>query len=159
MELMDQINKLGKGVYAKTKDAGEIVKLNAMITEQNSRIDKLYQSLGREVYQDEDFREVIVKVYPDLSASIAACLGRIQEYQARIKEIRGVERCPACGAENTPEAVFCSGCGSRLAEAEKVQEPRNTCPACGAEITFDDAQFCTTCGAKLTIAAETESEG
>lgn len=115
MELMDQINKFGKEVYAKTKDAGEIVKLNAMITEQNSQIDKLYQSLGREVYQDEDFRKVIVKVYPDLSASIATCLDRIQEHQARIKEIRGVERCPACGAQlQFSDALFCTSCGTRL---------------------------------------------
>lgn len=159
MELMDQINKFGKEMYAKTKDAGEIVKLNAMITEQNSQIDKLYQSLGREVYQDEDFREVIVKVYPDLSASIATCLDRIQEHQARIKEIRGVERCPACGTENPSDAGFCSGCGNCLTGEEKTGEEKRCCPACGAQLQFSDALFCTSCGTKLPSQTGTESEG
>lgn len=126
MDFVDQINKLGKDVYSKTRDMGEIVKLNAAITEQNSQLDRLYQALGREVWQDDDFREVIVKVFPDLSDSIKGCLSRISEYQARIKELKRITKCPACGAENTQDAVFCSGCGRRLAGVENAEDEKGT---------------------------------
>lgn len=159
MDFVDQINKLGKDVYSKTRDMGEIVKLNAAITEQNSQLDRLYQALGREVWQDDDFREVIVKVYPDLSDSIKGCLSRISEYQARIKGLKRVTKCPACGAENTQDAVFCSGCGRRLAEAENAKKEKRICPACGAQLQFSDALFCTSCGTELQSQTGTESEG
>ena len=158
MAFVDQINKLGKDVYSKTRDMGEIVKLNTQVTEQNSLLDKFYQALGRQVYQDDDLREVIVKVYPDLSASIETCLSRIQEYQERIKTLKGIERCPTCGTENPREAVFCSGCGKHLAAIQKAAETKKICPSCGAEIQFSDALFCTSCGIKLPPEAEPESE-
>lgn len=149
MAFVDQINKLGKDVYAKTKDMSELVRLNTVISEQNKLLEKHYQSLGQEVYQDDDFREVIVKVYPDLSESIETCLSRIHEYQERIKALKGVEKCPACGTENPQEAVFCSGCGKRLAEAQEAEQTKKICPSCGAEIQFADAMFCTSCGSSL----------
>lgn len=158
MDFVDQINKLGKDVYSKTRDMGEIVKLNAQVAEQSGLLDKFYQALGREVWQDDNLREIIVKVYPDLSDSIKGCLSRISEYQARIKELKRVTKCPACGAENTQDAVFCSGCGRQLTEAENAKDEKRICPACGAQLQFSDALFCTSCGTKLQSQTDTESE-
>ena len=56
--------------------------------------------------------------------------------------------CSKCGAENPPEAKFCTSCGTPLAL---------TCPGCGSA-TQPGAQFCGECGTKLgTPAASGET--
>src|SRR5512132_302927 len=49
------------------------------------------------------------------------------------------EACPACGAENAPNALFCGRCGTPLARK---------CPSCAAVVALD-AAFCTSCGTQL----------
>jgi class 3 adenylate cyclase/tetratricopeptide (TPR) repeat protein len=49
------------------------------------------------------------------------------------------QSCPSCGVENTPDARFCSACGTSLYRA---------CPACGADQPVS-AAFCSSCGAPL----------
>jgi class 3 adenylate cyclase len=48
-------------------------------------------------------------------------------------------RCGSCGAEQPPDARYCSACGASLREA---------CPSCGAEAT-PGAAFCSACGTPL----------
>jgi class 3 adenylate cyclase len=47
--------------------------------------------------------------------------------------------CPNCGVDNRPEARYCDGCGSTLAQA---------CPACGSTLR-PQARFCDACGAPI----------
>lgn len=51
--------------------------------------------------------------------------------------------CKKCGYQNQSNAVFCSGCGTKL-----VYPERNICPKCGAE-NEQNAVFCNHCGTKL----------
>jgi len=47
-----------------------------------------------------------------------------------------VKKCPYCGFDNEPEAMFCAQCGQPISKM--------TCPHCGAEID-PDADFCEVC--------------
>src|SRR6188472_3611442 len=51
--------------------------------------------------------------------------------------------CTSCGADQLPNARFCSSCGAAL---------RETCRVCGAD-TPAGAAFCPNCGAQLTATA------
>ena len=51
--------------------------------------------------------------------------------------------CKKCGYQNNSNAVFCSGCGTKLVNPE-----RNTCKKCGAE-NEPNAAFCDRCGTSL----------
>lgn len=53
--------------------------------------------------------------------------------------------CPACGAENSPGAKFCMGCGVPFLQ-------QNKCPSCGGTV-LPQAAFCPSCGAPLSPAA------
>lgn len=53
--------------------------------------------------------------------------------------------CMECGAENDPEAKFCTNCG---ADMEKQQMSRRTCANCGNEIE-EGIKFCPNCGAEV----------
>jgi class 3 adenylate cyclase len=56
--------------------------------------------------------------------------------------------CAACGTVNSPDAKFCSECGSALAR---------TCPVCGTRAAHD-AKFCAECGAQLAAQPAPRSE-
>ena len=51
--------------------------------------------------------------------------------------------CKKCGYQNSSGAVFCSGCGTKLADME-----RKICKKCGTE-NEPNARFCSRCGANL----------
>ena len=53
--------------------------------------------------------------------------------------------CASCGAQNAPNAKFCSNCGSKPAPAPAAS---GFCPNCGAQ-NAPGAKFCGGCGAKL----------
>lgn len=51
----------------------------------------------------------------------------------------GAPTCPTCGPRPEADAIFCSACGTRLADPDG-------CIACGAALT-PGARFCAECGA------------
>jgi len=57
---------------------------------------------------------------------------------------KNVIKCLKCGAENKPDAIYCTYCGQNL----KEQKETKICNNCGAEQSLK-AKFCGNCGAKL----------
>jgi class 3 adenylate cyclase len=57
--------------------------------------------------------------------------------------------CASCGAEQPPDAQFCSSCGASL---------RQTCGSCGA-VELATASFCSSCGATLRDTARRGTAG
>ena len=62
--------------------------------------------------------------------------------------MNSLQRCSACGRENTADAVFCIGCGQLLVEESVPEISLQICPACGRE-SAADAMFCVGCGWRL----------
>jgi len=58
----------------------------------------------------------------------------------------GVNTCPNCSSENTPQASFCASCGNPLKpQPEKPAKKTPTCPRCSTPIRVS-ARFCPNCG-------------
>ena len=55
-------------------------------------------------------------------------------------------KCRNCGADVTPDSVFCSTCGSKI---EHSANESSFCPNCSAEVA-QGALFCSKCGHKLS---------
>ena len=83
--------------------------------------------------------------------SINALLAEIARHREEIKQIKGVTKCPGCGAEVPLHAAYCSACGARV-PAEETAAPAapgtRVCPCCGAPAEADSA-FCNSCGTRL----------
>ncbi len=71
----------------------------------------------------------------DLEAMIAARVRALRAPSA------AVPTCAACGPRLEPDAIFCSGCGGRLALP-------TGCPDCGAALPAD-SRFCERCGSRV----------
>ena len=143
-----KVSKTGQGALKKTKSMAEKAKINAQIASENKAIRDNYSMLGRRYYElfggapDDDLAEFV--------AAIRDAMMNIDRYRAQIQKIKGVERCPACGADLSDGAVFCTACGTKLIEpppAEAAERDRKSCPNCGSEIA-DNASYCGSCGAK-----------
>ena len=87
-KVIDVTNTVGK----KTNDLIEEGKLLYKIREAEREIDRLYQDLGRAVYEaDEDM-----------------------ELRGKLADIKGSRVCRACGTINPNGSCYCSKCGTQL---------------------------------------------
>jgi len=152
---MGFFDNIGKGIsdfsqatIQKGKDTVNVTKFNRMITDENKTITKLMEKLGQRYYAlygeapEESMRELV--------EGIRECEARIREYEENIKELQGITKCPACGADVPNGAAFCPECGTRSAAAPEQPpvEEKVFCTNCGAQIA-PGFKFCASCGARV----------
>ncbi|MGE5613946.1 MAG: zinc-ribbon domain-containing protein [Bacillota bacterium] len=171
--------KVGKAAQAAAKKSSELVeitKLNANIGSETDKIQRLYNQIGKLVYEkyaetgeaDENVMTACVE--------IAEHEKNIKELKKKIAEIKGLKQCVNCGAEMENSQVFCSKCGARnelpapavsepapaASESPAVSEPsapavsEPPAPAVVEETppAQQPALFCTSCGAQLEQGAK-----
>jgi len=167
----DQTAELARTVGDKTTDMLKIGKLNAQISSANTSIEELKTRLGDHYWklfsegaQLDDDAVVLCSTIKEYCEEIDSLKAQIAELKA--EKAPAVTICPACGAENAEDALFCKKCGAKLT-AEAAEEPEETqvecvtdapeeeeapqtktCPTCGAENGADN-NFCEKCGSKL----------
>lgn len=128
----------------------DIKNLKKCISEEEEKIEKNYQKLGKLYYElkgNEPEAEL-----EELVAVIRGSYEKIDEMKDKIAELENAQKCPVCGTVLERDMIFCVGCGT------KIEWPDNTpydpqmpetkfCINCGTRIPRD-ANFCTKCGAK-----------
>ncbi len=124
---MDVINKLvetltdtGKGVMQKVKDVAEVSKIHNQISVEESRINAAYLSIGKRFYE-ENAGEVMEAYIQDFSV-ITESKAKIQSLKEQLKQLKGMYKCPQCGAEVPANSAFCSSCGAKLIVEEPKEE-------------------------------------
>ena len=146
-----KISSASQEAIAKTKDFADITKLNSNISDEKNKINAAYKEIGKMYFEahSEDFEES----YGELVGNIKASLEKIATFEQQIVEIKGVTKCPNCGAEVAKGAAFCTACGTAIPQAEVQaapvqEEATKTCPNCGTVLKAGDA-FCINCGTKI----------
>lgn len=147
-----KISQAGQTTLQKTREMADIAKLNMQISDEEKKINNTYLEIGKLYMQlhAADSEEA----FQGMVQSITDSENKIKEYQTQIQDIKGVERCPKCGAEVVKDSAFCSACGNAMpkkqeevpAAEEAVTEAK--CSKCGAVLEAD-AKFCTACGNKV----------
>ncbi len=158
----EKISSAGKDVAKKTKELADVTKLNMQIGSEEDNIKNNYVEIGKLYYG-------LFSSSPDerlapLCSSITESLNKINTYKEQIQTIKGIKKCPKCGAEIADSALFCSVCGNKTSseeekepeeaktetkeEAPVVEETPSSCPACNEPID-KNAAFCSKCGQKI----------
>lgn len=149
-QLGKRLTDAGQGVAQQTKNFTDVTRLNGTISEKERKISQLYSSIGESYYErrrNDSTSEELQKIEEinTLFAEIAQC-------REEIKQIKGVIKCPNCGAEVALNSAFCNSCGAKISQAVETTEPveveTRICPNCHAEVKKDNL-FCNHCGAKL----------
>jgi chromosome segregation ATPase len=152
--------KVGEAAQAAAKKSSELVevtKLNASIGSETDKIQKLYNQIGKLVYEKYAETGEADEIVAAACAEIAEHELNIKELRKKIAEVKGVKQCSGCGAEMERNQVFCSKCGARnelpapAAVEEKPPVQQSTasfCPSCGNALE-SGAAFCPNCGSKV----------
>lgn len=127
---MDFFNKLSKkasetykGVSEKTNKLTREAKLRMKMNDSKSKINDLYQEIGKKVYEKHTLKEEInIETYLEeeitridvLSAEIENCLNEI-------RLLNDKKQCIKCFAEIEKDAKFCLHCGAEQT-VEEVKE-------------------------------------
>lgn len=111
-ELGKRLTDAGQGVAQHTKNFTDIARLNSAISEKERRIGQLYANIGQAYYerhQNDPSAEALQQI-----EEINALMEDIIRCQEEVKQIKGVVRCPRCGAEVALNSAFCNSCGAKL---------------------------------------------
>ncbi len=148
--------KIGETAQAAAKKSSEIVevtKLNANISSEEDKIQKLYTQMGKAAYQKFSETGNTEEYLREACEQVVAHEQNIKALREKIAEVKGIKTCSGCGAEMERMQIFCSKCGTRndilqAAPEEAAAAPAPACPSCGASLV-PGAVFCTNCGTKL----------
>lgn len=153
MAFFEQIGKkisdAGQGVAQSSKNAMDISRLNSLISDKRKQIGQLYSALGESFFAAH--REDPSPEFPQIVNAINSLFADIDKAENDIKQIRGVVKCPTCGADIMIGSAFCSACGTAApVEAKAPAAPAGTrqCPQCGRQVP-EENKFCTGCGYKF----------
>lgn len=144
-DLSKKVSDMGQKTLQKTREVSDTVKLNSQISDEEKRINNTYCEIGKLYFQKHpnDAEEEFL----DMFQVVRDAEQKIKEYQEQIQNIKGVERCPQCGAEVPRGNAFCSCCGAKITQQQN-EEATPKCANCGNEIK-PGMRFCTACGAPV----------
>ena len=124
MEFFDKLTKKAtetyKGAAEKTSKIAKEAKLKMKINENKSKINDLYEEIGKKVYQKHTTTEDIC-VKKDLEeecAKIDILSAEIEKYHKEILELSDLKLCIKCKESMDKNAKFCPKCGEEQPEIE-----------------------------------------
>ena len=128
MDFFDKLTKKAtetyKGAAEKTGKLAKEAKLKIKINENKSKINDLYQEIGKKVYQKHASNEEVCvkKEIEEECAQIDILSSEIDEYHKQIKELSNEKVCENCKETISKEAKFCPKCGAVQPEVEEKKE-------------------------------------
>lgn len=163
MSFLDNIGSrasaAGQAAAEKARNLAEIGRLNGVVSDHEKSISRLYFEIGQSYYErhknDPEAEEL------DRIAAVNDTLEKLAVCREQIKTLKGVEKCPNCGADVAQGALFCNNCGNKMPPAAMKTAPKaqgKVCPTCGA-VVAEGNLFCNACGTKLEQAPAPAAEG
>ena len=128
MEFFDKLTKKAtetyKGAAEKTGKIAKEAKLKMKINDNKSKINDLYQEIGKKVYQKHtaDEQICIKKDVEEECAKIDILSAEIETYHEEILNLSDVKACINCKETIDKEARFCPKCGAEQPANEEKQE-------------------------------------
>ena len=148
-QLGKRLTDAGQNVAQQTKNFADITQLNSAISDKEKKISQLFLNIGQMYYEGHKGDESAE--YRETINEIDTLYNEIAQNREKIKQIKGVVKCPKCGSDVPLNAAFCNTCGAKMDRSGTVggtDAAQRTCPACHAAVDAENA-FCNNCGAKL----------
>lgn len=144
MEFFDKITKKAsetyKGAAEKTSKIAKEAKLKLKINENKSKINDVYEEIGRKVYQKhtESGDVCIKKDLEEECAKIDILSAEIEKYHNEILELFNLKNCVKCKEPMDKDAKFCPKCGEEQPTNEEA--PAMEVEVVGNETTSENTE-------------------
>lgn len=146
MAFLDKITKVTQDAVRGAKDMTDVARLNSLISEEQKKIDMLFNQIGRTFYESHEGD--VPEAFVDLFTSVKEAKEKIESYNEDIKKIKGSKTCAKCGASNPSTSSFCISCGAPMEPQNETAATQKFCTSCGTPIE-PGAAFCLSCGTKI----------
>ncbi len=103
----------GKDALNKAGDVKDTVKYKMDIHTKEEFIDRQYASIGKRVFEAEKDKENTP--YEEVFL-IKRTFEEIEEIKAEMARLKGMDKCPSCGASVEAGGRFCPICGAKMTE-------------------------------------------
>lgn len=128
MDFWDKLTKKAsdtyKGASEKTSKIARETKLKLKMNDNKSKINDLYEEIGKKIYQKHAANEEI-DVKQDIKEEcerIDTLADEIEKCEQEILELRDNKQCPNCKAKISKNDAFCPSCGAKQEEKEAETE-------------------------------------
>lgn len=131
MEFFDKLTKKAsetyKGAAEKTGKIAKETKLKLKMSENKSKINDIYEEIGKKVYQKHisDEELCIKKDLEEECTKIDILSSEIETYNREILALSNLKECVECKEKLQKDAKFCTKCGAKQPE----EEPENVLEA------------------------------
>ena len=154
-----KISDASRSAVEKTKDLAEIARLNSMIKENETQLDALYTELG-EAFYNSHCNDKEPEFINDIK-KISALIRETDECRESVLDLKGLAKCPYCGAEFSSDETRCPECGRAVPRtAKKItgsDGDRLICSVCGYHMR-PGSNFCIMCGTPVKKDVEETAE-
>lgn len=141
-DMSSKLSSAGAEAYKAAKDLAEIGKINLKISEEERRLDSMFEFLGVSVYAA--YQEGKTEDYSEACREIAAQKEAVAELRRQSAALRGKKICPKCGCVSPKTDVFCGKCGRKFEEENGEEYAPEFCPNCGAKLAPGETE-CANC--------------
>ncbi len=162
MAFLDNIGKkisdVSQSTIQKSKELADSAKYKSLISDEEKKITNTHTQMGK-LYA-ELHADAPEEAFAGFMEALKASKEKIEEYEQKLIELKGVSRCPSCGAEVPNGSLFCATCGTKMAQpsvevpSEEVQSEAAPavmyCTSCGAVVP-NGSKFCTVCGHPMAV--------
>ncbi|MCR5663687.1 MAG: zinc ribbon domain-containing protein [Oscillospiraceae bacterium] len=141
-----KLSEAGQNVSQQTRNMGDISRLNNLISEDRKLVSQHCCELGKAYYQAH--RGDPGSEFASQVAEIGKLVAEIAEAEDSIRRLKGIVKCPGCGAELPIQSLFCPQCGRQLPPPPAPAPKEDVCPTCGKPAPKGTV-FCCYCGTRL----------
>ena len=115
-DFVNKVTEASKSALNKSKEILEVTKLNISIGDNEARVKKLLNDIGKIIYDAYKDGEVLSEEITDICIKIDESYDNIKKTKQKIAELRKIKICPDCKKENETDASYCSQCGYHFHE-------------------------------------------
>ena len=115
-----KVGKVANDAAAKSRELAEVARHSVAISDERANIRLLYRDIG-ELYYREHRSDSPDDLKP-FCDKIELAMARIQDLEAKVRHIKGIRTCAACGEICDRKAKFCPACGQPLPTEDTTAE-------------------------------------
>lgn len=145
-DFTQKLTQTGQSAIQKTKEYAESVKINSRISDEERKLNGIYQQIGKQYCISH--QESCEPEFSELLGKVKTVEKNIAELREQMNAQKGSAKCQSCGSELPPDAKFCAVCGTAVSFKQETEKSQRFCPQCGAPAENDDL-FCAGCGMRL----------